>query len=233
MSVRSLMYSHDSELIEKFTAALRVLGITNEPVIELDRAVKRLYDRFDAVLVDCQDETALQLMKAVRASHANSRAIVFAISDFQNARNLGSLANFQIPKPINWDMAKRTLRAARTLIHRERRLSERAQMRSSALISIDAKEVAVRMMDLSMRGMLVQWNGKLELNRRVLVRFNLPDTKIAISCKGRIAWTDERGQTGIEFLNLTEDIAMQMQQWLDGSRNRRKVASSPVRSNVW
>jgi Tfp pilus assembly protein PilZ len=130
-------------------------------------------------------------------------------------------------------MAKRTLRAARTLIHRERRLSERAQMRSSALISIDAKEVAVRMMDLSMRGMLVQWNGKLELNRRVLVRFNLPDTKIAISCKGRIAWTDERGQTGIEFLNLTEDIAMQMQKWLDGSRNRRKVASSPVRSNVW
>ena len=226
------MYSHDSDLIEKFTAALRVLGIQNEPCIELDRAVRRLYDRFDAVLVDCCDDSGVELIKQVRGSHANARAIVFAIADFQNSRNLGSMANFQIPKPVNWDMAKRTLRAARTLIHRERRLSERSQMRSTALISVDAKEVAVRMLDLSMRGMLVQWSGKLELNRRVLIRFNLPDTKIGINCKGRIAWTDERGQTGIEFLTLSEDVKLQMQQWLDGNRDTRK-ASPAVRSNVW
>lgn len=226
------MYSHDSELIEKFTAALRVLGIQNEPCIDLDRAGKRLYDRFDAVLVDCCDDSGLALIKQVRESHANARAIVFAIADFQNSRNLGSLANFTIPKPVNWDMAKRTLRAARTLIHRERRLSERSQMRSTALISVDAKEVAVRMLDLSMRGMLVQWTGKLELNRRVMIRFNLPDTKIGINCKGRIAWTDERGQTGIEFLNLSEDVTTQMQRWLDGTRNTRRSIPA-VRSNVW
>ena len=58
------MYSHDPSLIDKFTVALRVLGIQNEPVIELDRAVKRLYDRFDAVLVDCHDDTGLELIKA-------------------------------------------------------------------------------------------------------------------------------------------------------------------------
>jgi hypothetical protein len=232
MSVRSLMYSHDSDLIDKFTAALRVLGIQNEPVIELDRAVKRLYDRFDAILVDCHDDSGLELIKAVRASHINARSIVFAITDFQHSRNLGPLANFQIQKPVNWDMAKRTLRAARTLIHRERRLAERSNMRSSALISVDAKEVAVRMLDLSMRGMLVQWSGKLELNRRVLVRFNLPDTKIAVSGKGRIAWTDDRGQTGIEFLNLTEEVSSQIQKWLDGNRNPSKGAPV-VRSNVW
>ncbi len=232
MSVRSLMYSHDSELIEKFTASLRVLGIQNEPCIELDRAVRRLYDRFDAVLVDCCDDSGIELMKQVRASHANARAIMFAITDCERTHNLGSLANFQIPKPVNWDMAKRTLRAARTLIHRERRLSERSQMRSSALISVDAKEVAVRMLDLSLRGMLVQWTGKLELNRRIMIRFNLPDTKIGINCKGRVAWTDDRGQTGIEFLNLSEDVKTQMQQWLDSYRcNRRAIPA--VRSNVW
>ena len=232
MSVRSLMYSHDSDLIDKFTAALRVLGIQNEPVIELDRAVKRLYDRFDAVLVDCHDESGLALIKAVRASHINARSIVFAIADFQHSRNLGSLANFQISKPVNWDLAKRTLRAARTLIHRERRLHERSQTRSTAMICVDTKETPVRMLDLSLRGMLVQWGERLELNRRVIVRFNLPDTKIAINCKGRIAWTDERGQTGIEFLNLAEEVALQMQQWLDRNRNPRK--GSPVlRSNVW
>src|ERR1019366_3069367 len=111
MSVRSLMYCHDSELIEKFTVALRVLGIQNEPVIEIDRAMKRLYDRFDAILVDCHDDSGPELMKAVRASHSNARAIVFAITDSEHSSNLGSLANFQITRPVNWDMAKRTLRA--------------------------------------------------------------------------------------------------------------------------
>jgi hypothetical protein len=232
MSVKALMYSHDSDLIDKFTAALRVLGIQNEPVIELDRAVKRLYDRFDAVLVDCHDETGLELIKAVRASHVNTRSIVFAITDFEHSRKIGPLANFQIQKPVNWDMAKRTMRAGRTLIHRERRLAERSQMRSSALISVDGKEVAVRMLDLSLHGMLVQWSGKLELNRRVMVRFNLPDTKIAINCKGRIAWTDDRGQTGVEFLNISDEISSQMQKWLESNRNPRKGATV-VRSNTW
>jgi hypothetical protein len=221
-----MMYSPDSELTEKFTSALRVLGIQNEPVVEFDRAVKRLYDRFDAVLVDCVDPTALELVKAVRASHANARSIVFAISDFQNARCIGTLANFQIPKPVNWDMTKRTLRAARTLIHRERRLNERMQMRSTALISVDSKEVAVRVMDLSVRGMLVQWNGRLELNRRVQVRFNLPDTKIAVNCKGRVAWNDDKGQTGLEFLNVPNEVTAQMEQWFLRNRQGRKVAAA-------
>lgn len=225
------MYSNSSELIEKFTTALQVLGIMNEPALEFDRAVKRLYDAFDAVLVDCHDETGLEFIKAVRTSYSNSRVIVFAITDFQHARNLGSLANFQIPKPVNWDMAKRTLRAARTLIHRERRLAERSQMRCSALVTVEGKEVAVRMMDLSMRGMLVQWTGKLDLNRRVQVRFNLPDTKIPIHCKGRIAWTDERGLTGVEFLNLPEETTLQIQRWLDAKGGRRTGVST-VRSNA-
>jgi PilZ domain len=229
-----MMYSNDSELTEKFTAALHVLGIQNEPVVEFDRAVKRLYDHFDAVLVDCVDPTALELVKAVRASHANARSIVFAISDFQNARCIGSLANFQIPKPVNWDVTKRTLRAARTLIHRERRLNERIQMRSSALILVDSKEVAVRVMDLSLRGMLVQWTGRLELNRRLMVRFNLPDTKIAVHCKGRVAWNDDKGQTGIEFLNVPNDVVAQMEQWLTKNRHGHKLAAAAVaRSNSW
>jgi hypothetical protein len=209
------MYSHDSDLIEKFTAALRVLGIQNEPVVDLERAVSRLYDRFDAVVIDCVDNTGLELIKAVRMSYANSRSIVFAVTDTEHSRSLGSQANFQIPKPVNWDMAKRTLRAARTLIHRERRLSERSQMRCTALINVDSKEIAVRMLDMSMRGMLVQWTGKIDVNRRVLVRFNLPDTKTVVTCKARVAWTDQRGQTGLEFLNVPEDLCLKMQDWLD------------------
>jgi hypothetical protein len=218
------MYCHDSDLTEKFTAALRVLGIANEPVIEFERAVNRLYDRFDAVVVDCHDDSGLELIKQVRLSHLNARAIVFAVTDIERSRHIGSLANFQIAKPVNWDLAKRTLRLARTLIHRERRLAERSQMRSSALVMIDAKEIAVRMLDLSMRGILVQYSGKLELNRRVMIRFNLPDTRIAIHCKGRVAWSDERGQMGLEFLNLSQDTCVQMQNWLDHHRNPRRGA---------
>ncbi len=226
------MYSRDSDLIEKFTAALKVLGINNEPVIDFQRAVARLYDRFDAVLVDCVDDSGLEFIKQVRLSHVNSRAIVFAITDFEHGRNIGSQANFQIPKPVSWDLAKRTLRAARTLIHRERRIAERSQMRSTALVSVDSKEIAVRMLDLSMRGMLVQWSGKLELNRRVMIRFNLPDTKIGINCKGRVAWTDDGGQTGIEFLNLSDETCKEMQLWLDRNRNPRR-GSPVIRTGVW
>ena len=209
------MYSHDSDLIEKFTSALRVLGIQNEPVIDLDRAVNRLYDKFDAIVVDCADDSGSELIKQVRLSYANARAIVFAVTDFEHSRTLGAQVNFQIAKPVNWDLTKRTLRAARTLIHRERRLSERCDMKSTAMVTVDSKELPVRMLDLSMRGMQVQLASKVEVNRRILIRFNLPDTKIVVNCKGRVAWTDERGQTGIEFLNLQDELALQMQNWLD------------------
>lgn len=222
------MYSQDPELIEKLTGVLRVLGITNEPVGEIDRAVRRLYDRFDAVIVDCCDLTAVQLMKAIRSSDNNPRAIIVALTNQATPLNVSPLVNFQIPKPVNWEMAKRTLHAARTLIHRERRMAERSSIRSSVLIALDAKEIGVRMLDISMRGMLVQWTGPLEPNRRIGVRFNLPDTKIAIHCKGRIAWSDDSGQAGIEFLNLSASTAEEMRRWLDARRARRMAA--PVRS---
>ena len=220
------MYSHDSGLIEEFTSALRTLGIQNEPVIDMDRAVARLYDKFDAVLVDCVDDKGAELIKAVRMSYANAKSIVFAIADNEHSRGLGTQANFQIPKPVNWDMTKRTLRAARTLIHRERRMAERSQMRCSALITVDSKETAVRMLDMSTRGMLVQWTGKIEVNRRLLIRFNLPDTKVVVNCKGRVAWTDDRGQTGIEFLNVPEETTEQMLKWLDRYKVIKRGAQS-------
>src|SRR3954451_11393001 len=131
MELRSLLLSQDQEMIEVVQRALVDLGIGVEVYSTADWATEDLAEtKFDAVIVDCDVSGAPNILKYVRNTPTNSRALTFAIVNredgLHSAFELG--ANLALQKPISVDRARSSLRAAYGLIMQERRRYFRVQL---------------------------------------------------------------------------------------------------------
>ena len=122
MSYKSLLFCRDERTARAISQILTELEFAVEPVNETFAAVKKLGgDRFDALVVDCQDEQeAAVLFKAARDSEHNHSSLSVAIVEGQagvaKAFRIG--ANLVLSKPINIEQSKGTLRVARGLLRK-------------------------------------------------------------------------------------------------------------------
>jgi len=122
MSYRSLLFCPDEKTARLVTQVLSELDFAVEPANEPYLAVKKLIsERFDAVVVDCQNEQdAALLFKTARDSGQNHSSLSVAVVDGQagvaKAFRIG--ANLVLTKPINIEQSKGTLRVARGLLRK-------------------------------------------------------------------------------------------------------------------
>lgn len=122
MSYRSLLFCPDEKTARLVTQVLRELDFAVEPANEPYLAVKKLNsERFDAVVVDCQNEQdAALVFKAARDSSQNHSSLSVAVVEGQagvaKAFRIG--ANLVLTKPINIEQSKGTLRVARGLLRK-------------------------------------------------------------------------------------------------------------------
>src|SRR6185436_7407766 len=129
MRLQALLLTPDEKIERVLRRVLGDLEISVEYCADTDSALNKLTrDRFEAVIVDCDDdETAARVLKSVRATMRNKRAVAVAIIDSQKrvrgAFELG--AHFVLYKPISAERAKTSFRAARALMKRERRRNSR------------------------------------------------------------------------------------------------------------
>jgi len=120
MSYQALLFCPDEKIASTVTQVLSELEFTVVPCAEPFAAVKRLMaERFDAVVVDCDNEqNAALLFKSARGSASNQTALAVAVVEGQagvaKAFRLG--ANLVLTKPVNIEQAKGTLRVARGLL---------------------------------------------------------------------------------------------------------------------
>ena len=120
MAYQALLYCPDEKIAATVTQVLSELGFVVVPSADPFGAVKRMMgDRFDAVVVDCDNEqNAALLFKSARGSSENQNALAVAVVEGQagvaKAFRLG--ANLVLTKPVNVEQAKGTLRVARGLL---------------------------------------------------------------------------------------------------------------------
>lgn len=120
MNYQALLFCTDEKTARLIAQVLNELEFAVETGSEPFAAVKKLMaQRFDAVVVDCDDEqNAALLFKSVRNSQSNQAALMVAIVGGQagvaKAFRLG--ANLVLTKPINVEQSKGTLRVARGLL---------------------------------------------------------------------------------------------------------------------
>ena len=85
MRLQALLLTPDEKIERVLRRVLGDLEISVEYCADTDSALNKLTrDRFEAVIVDCDDdETAARVLKSVRATMRNKRAVAVAIIDSQ------------------------------------------------------------------------------------------------------------------------------------------------------
>src|SRR5271166_1162884 len=206
MSLHSLVLCSDEKILRVLRRVLGDLEISLEHCAGTDSAVRKLTRRrFEAVIVDCEDEKkAARVLSSVRSAPCNKRAIAVALidgeRDVRSAFALG--AHFVLHKPISAERAARSFRAARALMKCERRRNARLAIEIPVMFvtSQGASHQKIVTSDLGEGGMAVQLPRRAKPTGPVRVRFTLPGTDQALECAAQVAWDSAGPHTGIRFV---------------------------------
>jgi len=220
MSLQALVLCSDEKILRVLRRVLSDLEIAVEHCSDADSAVRKLTRRrFEAVIVDCNDEDmAAQVLASVRSAPCNKRSIAVAMIDGQKAvRSAFALgAHFVLYKPISAERARTSFRAARALMKCERRRNTRVAMQIPvALIRQNgADERKMVTSDISLGGMSIKLSRRSQSAGPMRINFTLPGTEHSIDCAAEVAWEGGGRQAGIRFADVTPQQRDQLKSWL-------------------
>jgi CheY-like chemotaxis protein len=220
MTLQSLVLCSDDKILRVLRRVLSDLEIAIEHCSDADSAVRKLTRRrFEAVVVDCNDEDmAAQVLASVRSAPCNKRCIAVAMIDGQKAvRSAFALgAHFVLYKPISAERARTSFRAARALMKCERRRNARVAMQIPVALvrenGADQRKMVTS--DISLGGMSLNLSRRSGTGGPMRISFTLPGTERGIECAAEVAWEGGGRQSGIRFVGMAADQRDQLKLWL-------------------
>ena len=233
MNLQALLLSADEHITKVMSRVLSDLGIGMEHCADQVSIAHRLEaQHYDAVIVDCEDETsATTALQATRNAASEKRPLVLAIVPSQlSIRSTFSLgASFVLYKPVSLDRARASLRVARSLMRRERRSHMRIPVHMLTAINYrGASEVSATMLDLSEGGAAVRTKEELNHKGPVTVQFTLPHTSVPIRATGEVIWRDRQGRSGIRFVDVPANSRHQLRDWLAANAHHQKPEPAAI-----
>lgn len=221
MTLQALLVSKDDDAAEVLSRVLAGFDVAVERFSETEIALQRLGEqRFDSLIVDFDEpDTARQLLQALPQSKPGALLTMALLSDESGVREiLQSGANFILHKPVTPEQAAATLRAATSLLRRERRRSFRVPVQAPVQLSVPGgDQIEGILLDLSQTGMDVLAAQPLLPAALIGLRFALPDGSIEIDAHGEVAWSNPNGQSGVRFLDIPASQAEQLKAWVDAN----------------
>jgi len=219
MSLKSLVVCADEATTQVLRHILETLGLTVDHCSSASDAHAKLADtRYDSVVLDCENEAeALDTLRQIRASALNAGTLVVAVAGKgNNVRQMFALGiNFVLYKPISEDRAWSSLRAARSLMQRERRRNPRVNVHAKASLDYsNVEKVPATLLDLSEEGTAVQSEKKLPPDCRVYFEFALPGHTSLVRLAGEVVWQDFTGRVGMRFVNVPSSSRKVLRNWL-------------------
>lgn len=94
-----------------------------------------------------------------------------------------------------------------------RRRFPRQTLRTLAYVKLDQANGGI-VRDITEGGIAIQAVAPLRAGQEVSVRFDLFMPRVRVDVRGRVAWGDSSGQSGIEFLDLPPRMRRAMRDWL-------------------
>jgi CheY-like chemotaxis protein len=219
MALTSLLVCADAQAVQVLSQILRDLDMQVEMHPDVHSALTPIADRrFDAVLVDCQDEAkAIHFITGVRGSSRNAHAVLVAlVNNSNNPREIFAKgANILIYKPISRERALHSLHAARGLVRQERRLQPRMPLHAPASIAYAGTEdVPASIVEVSESGLGMRTSKRLPPACKVYFQFSLPGNESTIRLSGEVMWQDVTGRVGIRFAKVPDGSKRILQNWL-------------------
>jgi len=241
MTLESLLLSQDPELVRVIRPTLEKLSIDvevcHEARIGADILVR---DKFDAVIVDCDDLTGgLALLQGMRNTPSNKSSVAFAIlngtqTTTQEAFGMG--ANFVLQKPISVLNASRCFHAALNFMLKERRRYFRQPVKMQVKVVLDGKTLNATSTNISEGGLALMLREALPKGATPVLKFALPKSDIHMEVEAEVAWTDVKGLAGFRFHHLPKSSQQELENWLeerieeDFPGTRERIASSERQS---
>jgi CheY-like chemotaxis protein len=229
MALSSLVVCADESTAQVLRRILEELGIAVELCAAASQARLVLgSERFDCIVIDCENETeANAVLRHARSNSLNQTTMMVAIAGKENnVREMFALGiNFVLYKPVSEERAWSSFRAARSLMRRERRRSNRVATHAKvALDYANVENVPGTLIDLSEDGTAVQSECKLPPDCRVYFQFALPGHTSIIRLSGEVVWQDSAGRVGMRFVNVPTSSRRVLSNWI-------KAAPSPAVSS--
>jgi CheY-like chemotaxis protein len=220
MTLDSLVLSKDPEVLRVIRPTLEKLSIEVEICHEAKAGANILIsDKFDAVIVDCDDlNGGLAVLQGLRSTRSNKNSVAFAIlngkrTTTQQAFGMG--ANFVLQKPISALNASRCFHAALNFMTKERRRYFRQPVKMLVKVVLEGKTLNATSTNISEGGIALMLREALPKGVAPRLKFSLPGKNVHLEVEAEVAWVDLKGLAGLRFHNLPKSSQEQLETWLD------------------
>lgn len=207
MTLSALLVCVDQAAAEVLRRVLEELGIGFESCPDFVRATIRLaQNRFDLLVVDGgSNAEVMGLLRETRLSRMNDSTLAVAVvSGQESIREMFSLGvNFVVYKPVAYERALSSLRAARAVMRKEKRKNARATVHAHATVDYaNVQQEKATLVDLAQDGMSMLFGKKLPPTSKVYFQFKLPGQSASVRLSGQVVWQDWNGRAGVQFLDV-------------------------------
>jgi hypothetical protein len=211
----------DGAAAQVLRRVLEELKIGVESCPDFARASIRLaQERYDAVIVDGDSKEVIALLRESRTSRLNDATLAVAVVPGQEAiRELFSVGvNFVLYKPVAYERALSSLRAARAVMRKEKRKNARATVHAHATVDYaDVQQEKATLVDLAQDGMAVRFGKKLPPTSKVYFEFKLPQQSASVRLSGQVVWQDWNGCAGVQFVDVPKSSRRLLNEFLSAS----------------
>jgi CheY-like chemotaxis protein len=220
MTLDSLLLSQDPELVRVIRPTLEKLSIDVEICHEARSGADILLsDKYDAVIVDCDDLSGgLALLQGLRSTPSNKNSVAFAILNGKRTTTKEAFeygANFVLQKPISALNASRCFHAALNFMVKERRRYFRHPVKMPVQIVLGTQIVKATSTNVSESGIAIVLREALPKGATPRLQFSLPETTRKLELEAEVVWADLKGRAGLRFHNVPSDCQDLLERWLD------------------
>jgi c-di-GMP-binding flagellar brake protein YcgR len=237
MSLRALVLCSDEKVVRVLRRTLGDLDIAVELCSSADAALRKLTrQRFEAIVADCADDGASDVLRSARSAPCNKQAVAVAIVEpivgLKAVFDIG--AHFVLYRPVSIERAKSSFRAARALMKSERRRNNRVAIQIPVVMrNLDGQpNVKVTTIDLSEGGMAVNIPQGRRPVGRWQIAFSLPGTETALELPAELAWEGNSAQAGLRFHQLSPEASRQLRDWLKLNSADAEADDPPIRCQL-
>lgn len=218
MTLSALLVCLDGKAAEVLQRVLKELSIRVEACPDFARAgIRAAQQRFDVIIVDGSKGEVTSLLRETRVSRKNDATLaVVVVPSQESIRELFSLGvNFVLYKPVAYDRALSSLRAARSVMRKEKRKDQRAPVHAHATIDYaNIQQEKATLVDLGHNGMAVLFGKKLPPTSKVYFQFKLPGQTASIRLSGLVVWQDWNGLGGVQFVDVPKASRRLLEEYL-------------------
>jgi len=219
MTHTSLLVCADEASAQVLRRVLEELNVQVEVCPNIARAeILLAQSRFDLIILDGASQAdVIGLLHQTRGSRLNDSTLTVAIVPGQESiHEMFSLGvNFVLYKPVFYERALSSLRAAQSLLSKDKRRKARANVHTHATIDYAGEEQArATLVDLAEDGMAVHFGKKLPPTCKVYFQFQLPGQTTNVRLSGQVVWQDWNGRAGIQFVDVPQASRRVLREWL-------------------